>query len=295
MTGHAHLLLPLSSGFIFALGAIFSKRAMTAGIGPWRMTVVNAWVSALAFLPLLLIKPGTGAAISFPLYQPVLLGAMSLAGNLLLFLALSRGDASVATPLVGVKVVIVALLTVVVLGDTIPLTWWAGAVVSVLGMLLLRPLASSGRQALGWTVVWSLASATTFATGDLLVQGWVTPANFPRFIPMMFGAHAVLAGALIPLFREGLLGLDARTWKALLAGALCMALQGLLFIFALSKYGHATAMNIAYTTRGLWSVVLVWLGGRALAGEESEIEGRVMASRLIGASLLLVAVVLVLL
>ena len=78
-------------------------------------------------------------------------------------------------------------------------------------------------------------------------------------------------------------------------GAVLMALQALGIVYAVSRFGHATAINITYSTRGIWSVALVWGLGHWFGSEERDHGHRVMAFRLTGASLLLVAVLLVML
>jgi hypothetical protein len=72
-----------------------------------------------------------------------------------------------------------------------------------------------------------------------------------------------------------------------------MAVQALMFVFALSKFGRATALNIAYSSRGVWSVVLVWAVGHWFKNVERDAGHRVMMTRLGGAALVLIAVVLV--
>jgi hypothetical protein len=80
----------------------------------------------------------------------------------------------------------------------------------------------------------------------------------------------------------------------LLTGALVLGLQALAMISAIGIYGSATATNIIYGTRCLWSVFLVWILG-SVAG--SEIDGNrtgVMTRRFAGALLLFAAMALVL-
>ena len=58
-------------------------------------------------------------------------------------------------------------------------------------------------------------------------------------------------------------------------------------------FGQATLINILYASRGLWTVVLVWVVGHWFGNQERGHGHRVMARRMIGAGLLLVAVLLV--
>jgi drug/metabolite transporter (DMT)-like permease len=133
-----------------------------------------------------------------------------------------------------------------------------------------------------------------FALADVLVQKWVTAQSFPRFVPVMCGAIAVMSLVLVPFFRESLWAIPKPIWWYLVWGSCVLAGQALLMLFVLSRYGHATAVNILYSTRGIWSVLLVWILGHWMATHEEQAAGhKTMALRLVGASVLLVAVILV--
>lgn len=67
----------------------------------------------------------------------------------------------------------------------------------------------------------------------------------------------------------------------------------LLICLALGFYGNATAVNILYSSRGIWSVVLVWLLGGWFGNSEREQGKEVMVRRLVGAFLLFLAIILV--
>ena len=48
-------LIPLGSGAIYAIAALFLKRATEGGSGPWRTAFVTNWVQALVFAPFWLL------------------------------------------------------------------------------------------------------------------------------------------------------------------------------------------------------------------------------------------------
>ena len=52
-------------------------------------------------------------------------------------------------------------------------------------------------------------------------------------------------------------------------------------------------MNVLYTTRGVWGVLLVWVFGHWFANTERSLGPAVLTRRLIGAILLLAAIALV--
>jgi len=64
---------------------------------------------------------------------------------------------------------------------------------------------------------------------------------------------------------------------------------------AIGAFGDATAMNIVYSIRGLWSVLIVWMVGHWFSNEEQALPSRVLGSRLVGAALMLAAIAIVVL
>lgn len=72
-----------------------------------------------------------------------------------------------------------------------------------------------------------------------------------------------------------------------------LAAQAGALAYSFGVYGHATAGNIVYNLRGIFSVLLVWCLGHWFANEERHVGGRVMSWRLAGAGLLLGAIGLV--
>ncbi len=292
MSVPGHVTLPLLAGLLFALSAIFLKRVVDGGLGPWRLMVVNAWAMAICFCPLLLLPAEPVSVI--PWWQLLISGALSFAGNLLMLLAFSRGDVSVATPIMGTKVVIVALLTVVLLNETVPVRWWIAAFLSAGGIALLRPAsASASARRHGQTVALAVGSSVAFSFADVLVQKWATPPVFNRYMPLTFLVSAVFSLALIPFFRQPLIAIPRLLWRPLLIGCGILSVQAWLIFFALSQFGRATAVNVVYGARGIWSVLLVWLAGHWLGSTEGATGHGAMLRRLAGAAILLVAVVLV--
>ncbi len=68
-----------------------------------------------------------------------------------------------------------------------------------------------------------------------------------------------------------------------------------MFITSISIYRHATTANVLYSSRGLWSVVAVWGIGHWFTNREQHLGPRVLAWRLVGAILLMAALLMVLL
>ena len=57
--------------------------------------------------------------------------------------------------------------------------------------------------------------------------------------------------------------------------------------FAIMTYGEATLVNILYTSRGIWTIALVWMVGHWFGNTEHTHGPKVMIRRLVGSGLIL--------
>jgi drug/metabolite transporter (DMT)-like permease len=73
------------------------------------------------------------------LLRSVLAGSLLVAGFLLWALCLSRLTLSYAYPVASTSVLLIAIFSVVVLGETISPKMWAGTALILVGVVLLRP------------------------------------------------------------------------------------------------------------------------------------------------------------
>jgi hypothetical protein len=73
-----------------------------------------------------------------------------------------------------------------------------------------------------------------------------------------------------------------------------MALNNAGIVLALGLWDDATAVNIVYSVRGLISVALVWSIRHWFRSEEAQLSNRVFYYHLMGAALMVAAIVLIL-
>lgn len=291
-----HLLIyPVVAALLYAIGSLFLKRSLAEGVGAWRTTFVCNVLLAILSLPLLFFTswqpPGAGAHW----YQPLITGTTFFLGQVFTFLALNRGDVSVATPVLGTKAIFVAFLSVFLLHLSIPWTLWGAAVLTTVALTLLGEgkLSPEARHKFVETLVYAGLSALTFSVTDVTTQKWCQPWGTAAFVPRFLGVCAILSLALIPFFTGRLRDIEGKTLGWLGAGALLLSLQGLLLYVVIGHYGHATAINVVYNSRGLWTIILVWAFGSWFANTENRSGKTAMVGRLAGSILLLLAIVLV--
>lgn len=288
-----HLLLPFSSAIAYPLAALMLKRANALGVGVWRTAFVANWFILVLALPLWWILPGSGQPIPSAWWQPLVPGVLFFFGQAFTFLAITVGDVSVATPVLGSKIVLVALTSAVVLPGSVPVKWWFAAVAGSLAVALLGRSNPGERRRLGLTIAFSLGAAGSYAVADVFLQKWAPLWGANRFMPCFFFVSALLSFALVPKFSAPLRAMDARTWRWVLAGTGLLSVQSLGIAFAIGLFGDATAVNIVYSLRGLFSVIAVWWIGHHFGANEGLVARGVLAQRLTGAVLMIVAVVLV--
>lgn len=292
VSGRAHLLLPLASSLIYVVGALLVRRAADLGVGVWRTTFVANVLSAILFLPLTLLG-GPGQPIA-QAWQPAVLALLLVLGQGLGFYALSRGDVTVTTPVLGAKTVMVAVLTSLILAIPVPLPLWIAAALSTGAIVLLNWMGGGGHQRVGLSVGGGLGAATAFALFDVLVQKWAPAWGPGRLVPLVMGLGAVFSVVLVPFFHEPLWRIPRAAWLPLLGGSACISAQGILLITTIAVFGDAAAVNVVYSARSLWMVVAVWAIGHWFRNPEQNLGGRILGGRLAGAVLMMAAVLLAL-
>lgn len=286
-----HLLFPLAASIAYVFAMLAFKRSGDWGVGVWRTAFVSNIAIGLAFAPLWLL--GGHAQPAALLWQPLLVALLFLSGQVFTFLALHYGDVSVGTPVMGLKIILVALGSTVLLPGSVPPTLWIAAFLGTAAVILLSRGESRPRHAVGRTVLAAALAAASFALFDVLVQKWSPAWGVGRFLPLTCGAVALLSFGFIPFFNAPLRAIPPPAWRWLGGGSLLLALQSALFVYSVGAFGDATVMNIVYSSRGLWSVVAVWLIGHWFANEEQKLPPSVLRSRLAGAVLILTAITLV--
>jgi len=286
------LLLPLTAALLYVVGALLVKRSGDFGVGVWRTAFISNLTSALIFQ---LLLPLGGTFHTELLWQPALVGVLFLLGQLLNYLALQRGDVSVATPVLGVKIILVALFTTLLLTQGVSAKLWAAAALSSVAIALLNRTGGVKHHHVGSTILYAGTSAAMFALFDVLVQKWSPAWGAGRFLPAMVGFVAVFSVVLIPFFHAPVSAIPRKAWPWLMGGCVFIGSQSLVFVMAIVKFRNATSANVIYSSRGLWSVVAVWAIGHWFANREQHLGASVLRWRLAGAVLMMSAIALVML
>jgi drug/metabolite transporter (DMT)-like permease len=290
------LALPLLASLLYAVGSWGLKLGLRRGARPSMVTALSNLSMAGWSAPLIFFFPGQPNASGF--WGAILAGSALFLGRICAIRALSHGDLSHATPLLGTKTVFVAVLTSLFLDDPITPGLMAGAVLTSLAVALLSitstPMAKSWwpRKFDRATTSWALLAAFFFALTDIVVQKFARLLGVGWFQPLMFSTLALLTPLLFisrlrhPSSLQALLPASSRS--STIGGSAVIGFQTSLVILVIGIFGHATATNVVYAARGLWAVLLEGAAGGGAAANDR----RILILRLTGAALLLAAVAL---
>lgn len=284
----ASIIIPLCSALGYTFAAMMLKRAMDGG-HPWRVVFIVNLLGAVLFQTWLLHggEPFTATNVT----HAVLAGTAFFIGQVFTFIAISRGDISIATPVLGTKVVFVALFVFLAKGQLDP-KLWAATFLTTLALALLGGEWQANRQRLLVSVVFAFLASIAFAATDVMQQLWVPAFGFGHFGPVMFATVGLLSFALIPFFSAPLSQMPRPMVKWAFSGGLLLAIQAMGIAYCIAEYHQVTVTNVLYNTRGLWSVALVWVVGHWFSNTEKHVGKAIMTRRLIGALILLAAVYL---
>jgi drug/metabolite transporter (DMT)-like permease len=288
----ATILYPTAAAALYAFSAMFVKRSSDLGVGVWRTTFVSNILVTIVYSTLWLLG---GPAIDWSLWwQPAIITVLLFTAQLLQFYALDKGDVSVAVPVFGLKVIIVALIAPWFTGEQVSWRMLLAAFLAVIGIAFLNRKDSSGAsRSIGITVVTGGLGAVGFAFFDILAAKWGPSWGAGRLLPIVFWMNIPLTLMLMGKFTAPLKAIPQPAWKWLVIGAMLLGLQSTLFVSTLAIYGKATAANVIYASRGLISVLLVWTVGHWFANTEQSLGAKVLRWRLLGALLMLAAIGLV--
>ena len=285
-------LLPLVSAIIYPFASLFLKRSLTEGCGLLR----SAFISNMALFGVFLCAlPFNDKAPEWEhIGWALIAGICFFGGQVFTFLAIRSGDVSVQAPLMGVKVIFVAFFSYIIRPEEVPALIWIGSILAASAIFLLAGATIKSFRKNSRTVFWSLVACACFGGSDTLA-GYRSQEFGPiPFIVVMVSIVACSSLLFIPFFSEPLKACPKSAMKFAALGGIAIGLQGMILNLSLAFFGRATPMNIIYSTRALWGVLIVWFLGNALGNNEAALHGnKIMAKRFAGALLLSGAVIMV--
>lgn len=250
---------------------------------------VTVGVSNLATVLIfaLYLRPDWGGQFSWWDGLAVLNGVFFFCGQWFSVRAVKAGDLVVHCSALGIKLVLVALLSLTIGLEQGSWALLGGVLLGAWAIFLL-----SGGNLQGWrqhraTVGWTLLGTTFFGVGDVLTSWGASNLGMGRWLMlMMIGSGCCAFTTLVPRrvpLREALS--SRRSQRILIGLGLLMGTQAVLVNTAFALYQEPTVSNVVFATRGLLAIPFLML-------IQKRLRGVVSPQSLCGACLMLVALLL---
>jgi drug/metabolite transporter (DMT)-like permease len=276
---------------IVVFGLLALKRAQANGASTWTTMICVTWMCALIF-PLLAFLGGEMQPVGL-LWQPAIIGVLFMAGQGWTFLAVKLGDVSIAAPVQGIKVLIVPAIAMIIVRENMPGQVWFAAAIAMVGVVCVQTSDDKvDRSRILASVGFAALAALTMSVFDLLIQRWAPAWGAGYFLPLALGFAALFSVAFLPLADAPKRWFQSDLRGPLILGSVLMAVQAIGMTVTLAHWGDATRVNIVYSLRGLWGVLITWALLHQAPATSGRTSSRTMSMRLVGAILIGVAVVI---
>ena len=269
------------AALMYAAGSLFTKRSMAEGANRRRVIAVTNIAMALWALPLFFLSRGSFDLSSW--FIAIAAGGALFAGRILSVNALQIGDLSLVGPLLGIKTLLVGLFSFLTGQIEMTPQLWIAVTFASLAVILLQRSPTAHKKKSRRAVLYAAGASILFAMTDILVVeagdslgiGWLSPTVF-----MTLALLVPLLGKLPPE--------PPSAKKPLCLGAVIMGFQTFFVILLIGITGNAVLINIVYSTRALWTVLV----DRYAGGGKEVVEH--FYARILGALLIVVSVGIVL-
>jgi uncharacterized membrane protein len=265
---------------LYASGSLQIKRSLNAGAKKRNAIAATNIAMALWSLPLFFVARGDFELQAW--LTAVVAGVALFIGRIFSVKSLEVGDLSIVGPLLGLKTLLVALFAFFTGQQEMTVWLWCAALGATAGVILLQRGPIQFKKIRREAAFYAAGASVLFALCDILVVeakgklgiGWLSPTLF-------------LTVAILVPFLGKQTQPPAESKKPMYLGSVVMGFQTTLIIFLIGTTGQALLINIIYSSRALWTVVIDRFYGR---GDDI---AEFFYSRLIGASLLVLAIVTV--
>ncbi len=287
------IFFPFIAAFLYCVSVIFVKFASrNRGLSGISILVMTNLLSASVFIPQIFFEP------QFPelsiIWQPIIASAFCAVGNIATFICAEKGEISLMTPIMGIKILIVIMLARLFLDVDLPHTLTISGAICCLAIFIMGYSKNSLKsKKLILTLVLAITACASYAACDILMQKYAH--NFTK------GAMLSLSTIMIPIsiipfiprfLREVRLASKTTISIGILSAAFMVTEMYMMFLSITGEVGAALC-NILYNTRGLIAVVFVYFLGKQFENLH-ELSNTSAVQRTIGAVMILAAVVIVL-
>ncbi|MEM6691667.1 MAG: DMT family transporter, partial [Planctomycetota bacterium] len=234
MKDNLHLLIPFLGSFLFVGGLIASKSASQRGVSSSAVSLATNLICSIAFIPFWFF--GGEVPETNLWWQPIICATLFMVGMAFTYASVSVGDVSVASPVFGIKVLLVTIVLAIATQKMPSNALWIASAMATSGVVIVQWTGVGDAKNTALTILLASLAACCYAVLDVLIQTWSQSWGTGRLLPIMFLIVGLLS---LPL----LLRID---WKpirtkagasVLLLAAILMTGQVISIVGTLSLFG----------------------------------------------------------
>ena len=286
------ILFPIFAAGLYCVSVMLAKYASRSGtFSGTSVLVMNNILSGLVFIPTIFFEE-TMPNWSL-VWQPLSASCFCAIGNIATFVCAERGEVSLMTPIMGIKIMFVILFARILLDTNMPHTITIAGAICCLAVFIMGWSKNSLRtKKLGITLLLSFTACISYAMCDVIMQKYAP--NFSRNAMLSLTSVAMPLSIIpfLPRFFKDVSHSSKATLaiSGMSAGLMIMEMY-LMFLSIVGDVGAALC-NILYNTRGIMSVVLMFVVGKFVV-DMKELSKASALQRIVGATMILIAVIIV--
>lgn len=282
------MFFPLIAAALYSVSVIlvkeYSSFGKMSGVGA---LILNNAIMCAVFAPALFLG---GNVNLHKLWEPVLIGVFWGLANIATFICAQKGEVSLMTPIMGVKVLIVFVFAHFLIGAVLTTPMYIAGFACCFAVFLMGFDKSSLKsKKFAITLFLALAACTSYAMADVLIQTF--SSDFSPWHMLAISSVSVLVSSFpfLHKFAAEVRNADKKSLSLCALAALIMAVESLFIFYAIREGVGAALCNILYNMRGVISVVLVFILGKKLKGV-AELNTTMATKRLVGSIIIIAAV-----
>jgi|GEM_PF-2645518 len=294
-------LMAFVAAITVSFAMMFTKRAYAEGAEQNHILISTTIFLPFVYLLLFFIS-GEYEIVWSQSYWALVYSALLTLGMLIGFRSIKMGDATIISPIMGSKVVFVAIGTSVFSIGIMSKEVIIGVVLSVVSIIFLgievKKTDAEKQDKYGKDIIFpiflALMAITFLGFSDIVVQEKAREINSLMF--MVLGSTVSAVFFLVRGFISGVRIHSApeKIKKWIWLSGIFNGTTGLLLGLAIAFFGHATEFNIIMGSRGLVTVILVVIFAKTLKLREGQKSTATFIFRFIGSVCILAATALVL-
>ena len=286
------ILFPFFAAALYCSSVMLVKYASHSGtLSGTSILVMNNILSGLVFIPAIFFED-TMPDWSI-VWQPLTASCFCALGNIATFVCAERGEVSLMTPIMGIKIMFVILFARILLDANMPHTITLAGIICCIAVFIMGwSKGALNTKKLGITLMLSFVACISYAMCDVVMQKYAP--NFTRNAMLSLTSIAMPL-SIIPFLPRFFKDVSKSSKTTLVLGGMSAGLMimemYLMFLSIIGEVGAALC-NILYNTRGILSVVLMFIVGKFVANMR-ELSNTSAIQRIIGATMILIAVSIV--